>query len=170
MFSKQFRAFEKGVRGVENILSAIGVVMFFVLMLLGAGDVIGRYLFNRPIMGTLEISQVLMAGMVLLAWAYTQAKKAHVRVEIVFSRYPPRAQAIIEFVILFISLALFSLITWRATTIAWSDWQLKRIIDTILIPLAPFKLFVSLGAFVICLEFIIQMVHLLPEMKRKTED
>jgi TRAP-type C4-dicarboxylate transport system permease small subunit len=160
--------FEKIVRSIGNILSNISVVMLMLLMFLGAGDVIGRYIFNRPIIGTLETSQILMAGMILLTWADAQSQKAHLKVDILFSRYPPRVQAIGEFLTLLISLLLFSLIIWRSTTIALSDWQQGRIVETINLPLAPFKLFVPIGALVLCLEFIIQMVHLIPEMKRKS--
>lgn len=167
--SKQMQTLEKGFRKTENILLAIGVALFLALMVLGAGDVIGRYVFNRPITGTMEISQVLMAGMILLAWAYTQYRKANIKVDLLFSHYSPRAQAIIEFVILLISLGLFCLIAWRATTIAWTDWQEKRIIETISVPSAPFKLLVPIGAFFLCVEFIIQIAHLLPEMRRKME-
>ena len=160
---------EKIIRTIVNILSGISVVMFMVLMLLGAIDVLGRYIFNRPITGALEASQILMAVMILLAWADTQSQNAHIKVDIIFSRYPPRVRTIIEFAILLISLALFLLIVWRSALIAWSDWQQGRIIDTILLPLAPFKLAVPVGALVLCFEFIIQMIHLFPEMKRKTE-
>ena len=67
MSSKPIQTFEKSLKNTENVLSNIGMVMFVFLMLIGASDVIGRYIFNRPITGTLEISQILMAGMVLLA-------------------------------------------------------------------------------------------------------
>ena len=159
--------FEKIVRSLGKILSNISVVMLMVLMFLGASDVIGRYIFNRPITGTLETSQILMAGMILLTWADAQSQKAHLKVDIIFSRYPPRVQAIGEFLILLMSLFLFALIIWRSTTIALSDWQQGRIVETINLPLAPFKLFVPIGALVLCLEFIVQMIHLIPEMKRK---
>jgi TRAP-type C4-dicarboxylate transport system permease small subunit len=168
MSSKPTRIFENGLRKTENVLNTIGMVLFAVMMVLGAFDVLGRYLFNRPIVGALEISQVLMAGMILLAWADTQANKAHVKVEILFSRYPARVQAIIEFFILLISMAIFILIIWRSSLIVVSDWQQHRIIETVRIPIAPFKTVVPIGAFILCLEFIVQMIRAVPNMKKRT--
>jgi TRAP-type C4-dicarboxylate transport system permease small subunit len=158
-------AFEKGIRSAESILSFIGMGMLFVLMLLGSSDVIGRYVFNKPILGTLEISQILMAGMVFLGWAHTQAMRANVRMELVISHLPSQVRAIVEFATLFLSLALFSFIAWQAAVIAISYWKEHRLIETIYISSAPFQFLVSFGAFVLCLEFIIQMLHLLPEMR-----
>lgn len=168
MSFKPTQTFENSLRKTENVLFTIGMVFFAALMILGAFDVLGRYLFNRPILGALEISQVLMAGMVLLAWADTQASKSHVKVNLLFARYPSHVQAIIEFIILLLSLALFSLIIWRSSLIVWSDWQQHRIIETVRIPIAPFKIVVPLGAFVLCLEFIVQMIRSVPKMKKRT--
>ena len=86
---KKVWVFEKGVWKTENVLSLIGVCMFLIMMFVGAGDVIGRYVFNRPISGALEISQIAMLGVILFFLAYTQAKKGHITVEVVFNRYPP---------------------------------------------------------------------------------
>jgi TRAP-type C4-dicarboxylate transport system permease small subunit len=166
MSSKALRLFQKSLKSAEITLNTIGVALFAVLMFLGTGDVLGRYIFNRPITGALEIGQMAMAGMVLLAWANTQANRSHIKVDLLFSRYSPRVRAVVEFIILVLSLVLFSFIIWRSSLIVVSDWQQHRIIETIRIPIAPFKTVVPLGAFVLCLEFINQLINLAPEMKK----
>ena len=163
------RAFETGIRTIENILSNIGMALLFILMVLGAGDVIGRYVFNSPIFGALEFEKILMGGVVFLGWAYVLAKRAHVTVDIVFRHYPPRLQAIIGFTGLLLSLVPFSLIIWQSGSLAIAEWQAGRLVSIILIPVAPFKLLVPFGAFFLCLECIIQMVHLVPEMSGEKE-
>jgi TRAP-type C4-dicarboxylate transport system permease small subunit len=140
--------------------------MLMGLMLLGAGDVIGRYVFNRPITGALEIGQILMGGVVLFGWAYTQARRGHIRVEIVIARLPPRLRAILDFATLLLALALFSLIMWQSVVIALASRKHHELIPTVNIPAYPFLLFVLPGAFFLCLEFIIQMVHLIPQIRR----
>ena len=160
------RKIEKGIRYAGNIFTGIAGVMFLGLMFLGASDVIGRYVFDKPIMGTMEASEVLMAGIVLLSWAYTQRTGGHVRVELVTSRYPPRVRAITNFVTLLLALILFSAITWQSTIIATTYLQEHRVFQILQIPTAPFYFFVPVGAFFLCLEFIIQMLHLIPEMRR----
>jgi TRAP-type C4-dicarboxylate transport system permease small subunit len=157
---------EKGVHFAENILVGIGGMVFLALMFLGASDVSGRYLINNPIRGTMEISGIMMGGIVLLSWAYTQRKKAHITVDLFISRYPPRMRAVVNFVTLFLSLILFIIITKQSTGIVIKCWQEHRVIPTLEIPTAPFHAFVPIGAALLCIEFIIQMLHLIPEIRK----
>ena len=157
------------IRIVEKVSNIIAGIMLLSMMFLGAADVIGRYIFNRPITGAMETSQLLMGGMVFLAWAYTLSKRGHVTVDIIFVLYPKRVQAILYFVMMIIALVLFALIFWQSATVAISDWQAGKLVRIILIPIAPFKALVSLGALLLCLECIIQIIQTLPIMSREKE-
>lgn len=167
---KRARAVEKAVRSVEIGLGFVGALMLLAMMVIGAWDVIGRYLFNRPLTGALEISSMLMGGMVFLGWAYTLAQKAHTTVDIFFLLYPPRVQAVLSFFMMFLTLVLFALIAWQSISVAMGDWSGGKLVKVILIPIAPFKLLVSLGAIFLCLESIIQMLHFAPKMFGKKEN
>lgn len=159
---------EKSVHFIGNIFTGVGGVLFMCLMFLGAGDVIGRYLFNKPIMGTMEASEIMMAGIVLLAWAYTQRTGGHVRVNLFVNRYPPRFQAIASFCTLFLSLILFSAIVWQSTLITLKFIGEDRVFQTLPGPSAPYHFFVPIGAFFLCLEFIFQLIHLVPAMRKES--
>lgn len=157
--------FERIVKGIADVLGNIGVVLLGVLMLLGAADVIGRYLFNKPIIGTMEIGEILLASMVVLGWSSTQFAKEHVSVEFFVSRVPRRARLRLNFATTFLSLVLFGLITWQSVVAAKVYHEAGRLVYTINLPLAPFQLVVSLGALILCAVFIIQMVQLFRQMK-----
>lgn len=141
--------------------------MLLLMMFLGSADVIGRYAFNRPITGTMEWSQMLMAGLVLLGLGYVQATQSHVRVDLIILRYPPPVKLIVELAILILTFVLLGFIAWQSTIIALADLKQHRLIETIYMPTFPFKLLVPFGASIACLECIIQMAHLFPSMKRK---
>ena len=157
---------EKVIHLLENIFVSLSGVMFMGLMFLGAGDVLGRYLVNSPITGTLEYSQILMGGIVLLSWAYTQRNKGHVNVDLFISRYPPRMKAVTSFVILLLSLLLFAAITKQSTVIAIRSWQEHRVIPTLDLPTAPFHSIVPVAAALLCLELIMQMIRLIPSIRK----
>ncbi len=170
MSDKIVRLLDTGIKKTGNVLTSITLVMLFILLILGAGDVIGRYTFNSPITGTKEISSMLVAGIVLLGWAHTQSKGAHVKVELVLNHFPQRTQVIINIVTTFLSLVLFSLIVWQSIKVAIKLLETNRLVPIILVPLAPFQLMVSLGAFVLCLEFIIEIIQLFQKIKIKETD
>jgi TRAP-type C4-dicarboxylate transport system permease small subunit len=164
--ARKDRFWEKGIRPVSNVLRVVGMGMLSVLMFLGAADVIGRYLFNKPILGTLEVSEILLAGIVFFGWAYTLSVEGHVRVDFFYLRFPVRAQRIVGFFTSFFSLVLFSLITWRAAKTAIFYWQGNKLVPILKIPVFPFQLFVSLGALALCLELIIEMSYFLFQARR----
>lgn len=157
---------EKVVKYTGNTFTGFGGVMFMALMFLGAGDVIGRYLFNKPIMGTMEASEIMMAGIVLLSWAYTQRTGGHVRVELFISRYSTRLKAIANFLTTFLALILFSVIVWKSFEIAMKFLGEHRVFQTLPGPSAPYHFFVPIGAFLLCLQFIVQMWRLIPRMRK----
>lgn len=156
---------EKGVRVSENALAVLCGALFMIMLLLGTGDVIGRFVFNHPITGTLEFSTVLMAGIVLLGWAYTQNQGGHIRVDIILGRYPSRLKALVDVLGLGLSLLLFMAIAWASAQIAIKFTLEERMFQTIDLPIGYAYFMVPLGSIFICLEFVIQMIYLLPKIK-----
>jgi len=159
------KVFEKSVKVIADVLGNIGVVLLSVLMLLGTADVIGRYLFHKPIVGTMEIGGILLASMVVLGWSSTQIANEHVSVKFFLSRVSPRARVNLDFATTFLSLVLFSLLTWQAVLVAKRYHEAGRLVYTINLPLAPLQLIVSLGALILCAVFITQLVQYLRQMK-----
>ncbi len=162
------QGFDKAVRKFTNILCYIAVAMLAVLMLLGASDVIGRYFFNKPIKGTLEISEILLAGIVLFGLAYTSSVGGHVRVDTFVLLFSPRLQAIVGCIVSFLSLIIFFLIGWQGAELALQSWERHRSIDVFFIPIAPFQLFVSIGALAVCLELIVQIRNFIFAGRKET--
>lgn len=163
MFLKKI---ERGIHAVEIIFLTISGVLFLGLMFLGAGDVLGRYIINKPIRGTMEISEILMGGIVLLSWAYTQRIQGHVTVDLFIAQYPARRRAVVNFLMLLLSFVLFVAITKQSTVIALRCWREQRVIPTLDIPTGPFHALVPIGAALLCIELIVQMIKLVPEMRK----
>jgi len=163
---KKVQALEKGIRVASSILNVIAMGLLFLLMLQGAADVIGRYIFNRPIIGTMERGSVLLALMVFLAWGYTQIAKGHVNVTFFLSRFSPRARATANFATTLLMLIFFGLIVWQGIITAQRYHEGGRLIYVIHWPLAPFQILVSVSAFILCLVLIMEMVQFFFQMKR----
>jgi TRAP-type C4-dicarboxylate transport system permease small subunit len=165
--ARKARSLEAGIRIIENVINAIGMVILLGMMFLGAADVISRYIFNRPILGAVEISDLMMGMVVFFGWGYTMAIEAHITVDVLFLHYPPRAKAILNFVMYLLTLVLFAFIGWKTGAIAVADWHAGKEVNVIDIPIAPFKFLISFGAIFLGLECIIHMIHLVPKMRRR---
>jgi TRAP-type transport system small permease protein len=140
-----------------QVLAGVSAFLLAVLMFLGTADVVARYVFNSPIRGTLELSQVMMAGTVLLAWGYTQQRGDHVRADIVIRRYPARAYAVVYALVLALSLAFFVGLTYQSLVIAVGHLGEGRRFSTLRVSTAPFYFFVPVGGFSMCLSLLTQL-------------
>ena len=109
-----FSSLDAFIRRLCKILYNLGAVFLFVLMLISSADMIGRYFFNSPITGALEMSQILVAAMVFLGWGQTQIQKGNVTVELFFATFPPKVQTIATLVTTSLSALVFGLMTWQA--------------------------------------------------------
>jgi TRAP-type C4-dicarboxylate transport system permease small subunit len=160
MASKKIYSIEKYIGGISDIFSYIAMGMLLGLMFLGAVDVIGRYFFASPIMGTLEVSEILLAGVAFFGWGYTQSIKGHVTVKIIVSHFSHKVQVILDLLNSLLMFFLLGLILWQGVDTAISYWRSNRWIAVIDVPIFPFQLFVPLGALAFCLVLIVQIVHL----------
>ena len=165
--SQIYHLMVKGIRVTEKIFMIIALGMLLGMMFLGTGDVLGRYLFNNPIKGAMEGSQLLMAGVALLCWGYTQASKSHIRIDLLIHRYPKNIHKIMDLIGLTLTMIIFGLITWQSTIIAVEVLEQHRMLDNINLPLFPFKLMVPVGAMVLCLESVIQFIQVLGRGENK---
>jgi len=166
LLGKFAQRLEKGIRSITNTLSYIAMGVLVVLMLLGAIDVIGRYLLDKPIRGAYGISEVMLVAIVFFGWAYTLSVGGHVRLDTVVSRLRPRVQTVSGFITSFIALVIFGLITWQSALKAIATSKGYEVIDVVNIPIFPFQFFVSVGAFALCLELIVQMLHFLTGLRK----
>jgi TRAP-type mannitol/chloroaromatic compound transport system permease small subunit len=72
------------------------------LVLVVFSDVIFRYLFNRTSVFVQELEWYLFSFVYLMAAGYTFLYDEHVRVDILYSRFPPRRKAWFDFVLLLV--------------------------------------------------------------------
>jgi len=92
------------VDGIERLLSWIsnalmvvaGIAMMLMMAHIGA-DIAGKYLFNTPVIATLEVvSWYYMVAVVFLPVAYIQIHGRHLQVELFTRQLSPRKLAFLE--------------------------------------------------------------------------
>lgn len=159
--------FEKVVHNVSMAFNAVAAGLLFLLMIAGAADVIGRYLLNAPINGTMERGQLILALMVFLSWGYTQIKKGHVNVELFISHFPPRLRLITDLFTTLVTLGLCIIIVWQSTIMAIETHKSGEVVFVIHWPLAPFQLIVPLGGIVMCLVLALEIIQFASKLKRR---
>ena len=145
---------KKGIRRINYVVCAIGMAMIIPLMLLTFADVMLRGFFNKPIPGSFEISQYILAVFILLGAAYTQQVKGHVGVDFVTSRLSPRLRAVCEIITTLLSLLIIAIVVWQGWVEGITE---KAVSDQLRIPQYPFRVLVAVGGFLLWLELLIDL-------------
>ncbi len=107
--SRPYGPIAAGLRGLASQIDTFqdrfgrGVSWLMLLMVLVVfADVILRYAFNTSFVWTQELEWHLFGVVYLLAAGYTMLYDEHVRVDIVYSRWPPRKRAWADFILYFV--------------------------------------------------------------------
>jgi TRAP-type transport system small permease protein len=166
-FDKFLNALERNTSVIHNILMYISMGMLFIMMLMGAADVCGRYFFSKPITGTLEVSEIMLPAIVLLAAANTQSVGQHVTVDILYFRLPLRAQAWIGFFTSMFLFVLFAIATWQGVNSSMITMHLNRVVPNIGFPLFIPQLMAPVGTFALCLVLLVQMLQYMVKIRKE---
>ena len=128
----------------DDYFVLIATICMAVAVFITLGDVVGR-LFSRPIPGAFAICQMACLVMVFLTLAYTQSVKGHVDVDLVFNRFPPKAQSFLDIVSSLCGLFIVIVLAWGTMHLISDSLASGEYISAIHIPLFPFHLIMFIG-------------------------
>ena len=157
---KNFVAFDRSLRHIEDWLNLASVFIIMFLMFFASAEIIGRYVFNHPIHGHLEIVELLMAGVVFFGVAYTERTGGHVRMELFVTKVlRGRGYHIAEFITTAAALVTFIFILYYTTKSSWDAYQFGDTTADAYIPTWPSKFAIPLGSLFLCIRFLIEMIQ-----------
>lgn len=145
---------------INRWVAYISVAILLLMVLFVAVDVIGRYLFNKPILGGMEIQELMMVVIIFLALGITTHDKQHVFVELLVIRLKGRTLGIVKSIGLLLTFIFVALLVWQTLKNGISDMtsEAPTITPTLSIPIAPFIFVATTGLFFMALEFLIELV------------
>lgn len=152
---------ERGIHGLSKGMAWVAAGIIFLMMFLVTADVAGRYVFNKPIKGALEIAELMMVLLVFLAMSYCTLKAGHVVVDLVTSRLSSRTNAILNVVTSLASAVIVGFIAWQLGMKGWREVvsSSSRLTLLLQIPEAPFYLVAAIGSLIACVELLIHSFH-----------
>jgi TRAP-type mannitol/chloroaromatic compound transport system permease small subunit len=151
------------IQRINRWICYTGMFLILPLMLFTTADVIGRAAWAWPIPGIVELSSYVLDVFILLGLAYTQQVKGHVRVSMLTSRMPPRAQLCVEIVVTCLSLFIITLLAWQGFVVGLEETAVS---DMLRIAQRPFKLLVGVAALLLCLELVVDLATAFSAFKR----
>lgn len=141
-----------------GILSGFATLAMMIVIIL---DVAGRGLFNAPISGGNELSELLLVALIFLGLAAAQQRRQHYTVDILNHIAGPVGRRVMEVIGLLTSLAVVALLAWLSAKHAWAaTLQGESSYGTISFPIWPARILIAFGFALLAIQFVIDLVKL----------
>jgi TRAP-type C4-dicarboxylate transport system permease small subunit len=152
----------KGYSKVTRIAMLVCMLSVAVMMSYGFVDVWGRFLFNHPLHGTFELSELLMVAVVFLSLASCQAQDRHMRVDFLFTIVSKRVRAVVESITCVCGIVVCGLLGWFSIGPAWYSWTIREVTWGIIsFPVYPAKFVVVVGAGLLGVQLILDLAGII---------
>lgn len=160
---KSNKVIDKFTRGLDSLIHALfwvsAAVSTFMILLICA-NVFGRYLFKKPLLGSLEIVELSIVIVVFCVVSYTELRRGHVTVDVITEKLPKHVQKILASVMRLISAAFYIVMAWQVGLLMYSRMSpMVKGTDLLVIPFWPFMLVMALGALLLSLKLLSNTIH-----------
>ncbi|KAA2315491.1 TRAP transporter small permease subunit [Pseudooceanicola sediminis] len=147
------------VDGISLVLSRIADGVAIVLVTSMIFEVVARYIFSAPTIWAFDISYMCTGTLFILGAAYALREDAHVRIDFLAEKLPPRLRRGIEGVVFFFLLMpIFAGLSWFAINRALRAWTTAEV--EMVSPWAPlmwpFYSLLALGLVALTLQVAVQ--------------
>ena len=113
------------------------------LMLLTSADVVARYLFNRPIRGAFEVTELLLLVLIFAGLPLVSHADEHVTMDFIDRMLPARVLGLLVRLVHALIAAIFLFLTWQVWIKAGRIAGYGDTTDVLRIAVAPFVYFMA---------------------------
>ena len=147
------------LRILHRLIEPLVSIALFTMMALTFVDVIGRYLFNSPVVGGLELTEFSMAIVIFLGLVLLTAQEGHVTVDLLDSFIPDRIKTAQKVLINIVNAAVMVVISWQLWIKAKDVAEYGDRTEFLMIPLSPLIYFMSIMTGISCLILFFIMIN-----------
>ena len=155
---------DKALRKVERVFRVVSWLVVLFTTFLIVTDVSLRFVFNRPLPATWEMSEVLMPFIVFFGFAHALTEKAHIRVSLVTDMLSRRGQLACEIFANLLSFTICAMITYWSGLKFWDSFVIREeILAAIHIPWWLGKFAMPVGMALLTIRYLMQAALALTE-------
>ena len=114
------------------------------MMLLTVVDVVGRYVFNRPLRGAFELTELMLVVLIFAGLPLVSYADEHVTMDFIDRLLSPRGQVVLRRAMQAISAILMFFLAWLVWLKADRIWAYRDATDVLRIAYGPFVYFMAI--------------------------
>jgi TRAP-type transport system small permease protein len=128
---------------LDRVLGAAAAVLLFGLMALTTADVIGRYIFNWPLRGAFEITELLMLALIFAGLPLASRADEHVTLDFIDMTLGAKGRLLLRRLIDSICGAIILGLAWRVWIKAGKIATYGDTTEVLRLPVGPFVYFMA---------------------------
>lgn len=133
----------KGGRSLDLAIRIVAAVLLMTMMALTVCDVLGRYLFNAPLRGATEVTELLLAAVIFIGLPAVTLDREHITVDLLTERLSHAPKAVLQAAMTLVSAVVLGVIAWRLWLVAAQVGGYNGTTPSLKIPLAPLGQFMA---------------------------
>jgi TRAP-type C4-dicarboxylate transport system permease small subunit len=150
---------------IQGIIANLCGLLVMILMFIIVVDSGGRFLFEKPFQGAVEISRIVLAWVLFGSLAFALVKGTHIRILLLLSRFPMNIRVTMEIIFYLLSIGFFALAMYAG----WQQFLESYLIDEIMpspirIPFWLGKLAVPVGCFIFVFQLFVYLISTLRQV------
>ncbi len=153
---------------VNNWLAWVAVAALVAAMLITVGNMFMRAFYD-PFDGAFEVVGWLTAVTTAFALGYTQLKKGHISIDLLFSRMKPRTRSLVDVVGAAAGMVIFALLSWQMFLYGAHLEAIGSTSETLRIGYYPFVYAVALGCGGLVLALLVDVSKRLSDLLGRTK-
>jgi TRAP-type C4-dicarboxylate transport system permease small subunit len=130
-------------RHAEEGLGVAASAILFAMMLLTFVDVIARYVFNRPVRGAFELTELMLVVLIFAGLPLVSYADGHVTMDFIDRLLRPELRSRLERGVHAVTAAIMTLLAWLVWLKADRIWGYRDATDVLRIVYGPFVYFMA---------------------------
>lgn len=145
---------------IVNASNALGSLWTCALMFIITADVLSRTFFNYTMVGTSEIVANSLVGIAFLQFTFVLKEDRHVRATVLYDKFPPKGQAVLDLLSSLIGLLLFIAILFPSWKLLLSAIRVGEFEGdgALRVPTSPIRALVVYGSVLMLVEYALQVI------------
>src|SRR5258706_10150385 len=143
----------------ENLFGAIAIAILAASGILICIDVLMRYAFNRPLLGSIEIIEYALVYITFLGASWAVPRGAHIDIDVCVQAMPKFWQRVCAFLSNFISLGVAIVLMVFGASVTWTSYMRGAFKPTTLeIPTWIVLLIIPIGSALLAARFLLETI------------
>ncbi len=132
---------------ISDRLSWIASGSLLLITLVVFLNIAGRYLFRQPILGTIEIVEILMALVGAFSMFFTATQKGHIIIDTFIGKFPPRVKIGLDIAGSLLGAGFWAVVGYEVLIYGLEVFAKSETTPNVEIPVSPFLFALAAGLF-----------------------